>query len=302
LEDPEVAQSRLDRLIRRQTWLDKVADVLQAMVGGAYGALGRPGRALKNLMHGTSVLGHPLHPAVTDIPIGAWAAGVVADYVAHYTDRVPTEAGDVALAVGLSAAALAAVTGFTDYHETVGHERRVATTHGLTMVSVVGLDAASLALRWWGGTAIHPLAVGFATAGFALVLLGGYLGGHLVFGIGTMVNHNAFTYGPEDFVAVGSAADFPEGEMRRVDAGGMPALVVRRENRVFAIGAVCSHAGGPLDEGTLVGTRVTCPWHGSEFCVTSGRVTGGPATFDQPEFVVREQEGRVELKLAVPAQ
>src|SRR3981081_4439608 len=114
LEVPEVAQSRLDRLIRRQTWLDKVADVLQAMVGGAYGALGRPGRALKNLMHGTSVLGHPLHPAVTDIPIGAWAAGVVADYVAHYTDRVPPEAGDGALAVGLSAAALAAVTGFTD--------------------------------------------------------------------------------------------------------------------------------------------------------------------------------------------
>ena len=193
------------------------------------------------------------------------------------------------------------LTGLTDYHETVDFERRLATLHGLTMLLVVGLDSASLGLRWWASPSAHALAVGLSTAGFALVLVGGYLGGHLVFGIGTMVNRNAFAEGPEDFVAVGASTDFPEGELRRADAGGMPALLVRRDGRLFAIAATCSHAGGPLDEGTLDGTRVTCPWHASQFCVTSGRVHGGPATFDQPAFTVRETDGRVELKLAAPA-
>jgi hypothetical protein len=109
-EASPMADSRLDRIIRRQTWLDRIADALQRVVGGIYAALGRPGRSLKNLMHGTTLLSHPLHPAVTDIPIGAWGTGVVADYVAHFSGRLPTEAGDIALAVGLSTAVLAAVT------------------------------------------------------------------------------------------------------------------------------------------------------------------------------------------------
>ncbi|MEO8898332.1 MAG: DUF2231 domain-containing protein, partial [Candidatus Dormibacter sp.] len=192
-----MTESLVDRIIRRQTWLEKVADVVQTAVGSVYGALGRPGRVLKNVMHGTTLLGHPLHPAVSDLPIGAWSAGVVADYVAHFTNRLPTQAGDVALAVGLSAAVLAALTGLTDYHATFGHERRVATAHGLTMVAVVGLDIASLALRWWGSPSLHALAVTLSTVGFAGVMLGGYLGGHLVFGIGTMVNRNAFAEGPD---------------------------------------------------------------------------------------------------------
>jgi nitrite reductase/ring-hydroxylating ferredoxin subunit/uncharacterized membrane protein len=296
-----VSESLVDRVIRRQTWLEKVADALQGGVGAAYGALGRPGRTLKNLMHGTAVLGHPLHPAISDLPIGAWAAGVVADHVAHFSSALPTQAGDVALALGLSAAVLAALTGLTDYHDTYGHERRVATAHGLTMVIVVALDAASLALRWFGSPSLHAVAVGLSTVGFAGVTAGGYLGGHLVFGIGTMVNRNAFAEGPDDYAAVGACADFPEGEMRRVSAAGMPALVVRRAGRRYAIAAVCSHAGGPLEEGALDGLCVTCPWHGSVFSIETGRVSQGPATFDQPTFDVREREGSVELKLAVPS-
>jgi nitrite reductase/ring-hydroxylating ferredoxin subunit/uncharacterized membrane protein len=295
-----LAEPLVDRIVRRWTWLDRVGDVLQAAVGGTYGALGRPGRSLKNLMHGTTLLGHPLHPAVTDVPIGAWMVGVVADFVAHYTNRLPTEAGDVALAVGLATALLAVLTGYTDYHSTVGHERRLGTVHGLTMSTVVTVDSVSMALRWWAAPSLHPLAVGLSTAGFVLVVLGGYLGGHLVFAMGTVVNHNAFAEGPAEYVAVASSTDFPEGEMRRVNAGGMPALAVRAQGRLYAVAATCSHAGGPLDEGTLEGTRVTCPWHGSVFCVTSGRVRGGPATFPLPSFSVRETDGQVELRLAIP--
>jgi len=295
-----MAEPVIDRWIRRQTWMDGVAEVVQKAIGGVYGVLGRPGRLIKDVMHGTKVLGHPLHPAVTDIPIGAWAAGVVADYIAHYTDRLPTEAGDVALAVGLAAGLLAALTGYTDFHHTYAHERRVALTHGLTMTVVVALEAVSLGLRWWSGSGAHPGAVGLSTAGFGLLVFGAYLGGHLVFGIGTMVNRNAFAEAPEDFVAVGASTDFPEGKLVRVSAAGMPVLVVRRAGELHAIAAVCSHAGGPLDEGELDGYVVVCPWHGSRFCLTDGKVRSGPATFGQPVFAKREIAGRVEVKPEVP--
>jgi nitrite reductase/ring-hydroxylating ferredoxin subunit/uncharacterized membrane protein len=280
--------------------MDGVAEAIQRGVGGIYGTLGRPGRALKNLLHGTSLLGHPLHPAVTDIPMGAWAAGVVADYVAHVTSRLPTEAGDIALAVGLSGAVLSVLTGYTDFHDTYGQERRYALLHGGLMTVVVAVEGLSLALRWWAGDSAHPAAVGLSTAGFGMAMAGAWLGGHLVFGTGTMVNRSAFLEGPEDFVAVGSPADFPEGEMRVVDAGSMQVLMVRRGGRLHAISDICSHAGGPLHEGSLDGDVVTCPWHASRFRIADGRVEEGPATFSQPALLVRESDTTVEVKLEAP--
>ncbi|HEX6489510.1 MAG TPA: Rieske 2Fe-2S domain-containing protein [Candidatus Dormibacteraeota bacterium] len=296
----EPRERLLDSLIRSQEWLDPVAEWLQGVIGALYGGLGRPGTALKNLLHGTTVLGHPLHPALIAVPLGAWTVGAIADWAAIASGRISMQTGDLALIVGLLVALAAALSGYTDFHETYGHERRTAVTHGLTMTAVIAVFALSLALRWWGGPGAHVLAVVLSTLAYIGAQAGAYIGGHLAFGLGTMVNRNAFVEGPAEFVAVGSPADFPEGVMRRVDAGGMPALLVRRQGELCAIGAVCSHAGGPLDEGELNGDTVTCPWHGSRFSVCSGRVEGGPATFDQPGFLVREQDGKVEVRLAQP--
>ncbi len=299
-EPDRAAEPLLDRWVRRQAWLEPVADSLQGAIGAVYGALGGPGRTLKSLLHGTLVTGHPLHPAITDVPIGAWIVGVVLDYVALASGVVSPAAGDVALAIGLVGAVGAALSGYTDFHETSGQERRLAVTHGLTMTTVLLVEAVSLGLRWWGPGSLHVTAVLLATLGLALALAGAYVGGHLVFGVGTMVNRNAFLSGAEEFVGVGASGDFPEGELRKVAAGGMPALVVRLGGRLHAISDVCSHAGGPLDEGTLSGDVVTCPLHGSRFCVRDGKAVSGPATFDQPAFVVREEDGQVALRLAHP--
>lgn len=288
----------LDSFLRRQGWMDRLADRVQAIVGGVYSGLGPLGRPLKNLAHGTALLRHPLHPALTDAPLGAWLVGVVLDYAAMGWHVVPVQAGDIALLVGTIAALGAVLTGYTDFHETYGLERRWGLAHGLVMSTVFLAEVVSLVLRWAGS---HTAGVVLATAAVLLAMLGMYLGGHLTFGFGTMVDRHAFSEGPsEDFVAVGASADFPENTLKRVDAGGMPALVVRVEGRLCAIAAVCSHAGGPLDEGELSGRTVTCPWHGSQFDVCSGRVRTGPATFGQPAFDVREKNGEVQLKLSAP--
>jgi len=290
----------VDRLVRRQTWMDGLAEGTQGLIGGAYKALGRPGQALKNAMHGTTILGHPLHPAITDVPLGAWTVGVLADWTFVITGRIPPAAGDFALAIGIAAGLLAALTGSTDFHDTYGHERRLALTHGAVMSVVVVAEITSFAIRIAAPPTSHIAAVDLATGAWLLALAGAYVGGHLTFALGTAVNRNAFAEGPAHFVKVGSSDDFPEAKKVRTDAGGLPALIVRKDGVLHAIGAVCSHAGGPLEEGTLDGDVVTCPWHSSRFCIDDGHVMGGPATFSQPPLLVRERNGAVEVRLAHP--
>jgi nitrite reductase/ring-hydroxylating ferredoxin subunit/uncharacterized membrane protein len=294
-----MARPAVDRFLTRLVWLDRVADPIQRFVGATFKTLGPLGRSLKDLLHGTRMLRHPLHPALTDVPFGAWLTGVVADYVAIATDVLPRAAGTVALAVGLAGALGAVVTGYTDFHETYGLERRTAMAHGLLMTVVFVIEVVSLAFRLTG--VLYPLAVGLATAGLAVTVLGMYLGGHVVYGFGTVVNRGAFVEGPGEYVVVGVPEDFPEGEMRRVQANGMPVLVVRHRSALHAISSVCSHAGGPLDEGTLEEDVVTCPWHGSRFLLRDGSIRGGPATFPQPHLQARERDGKVEVKLAEPS-
>jgi nitrite reductase/ring-hydroxylating ferredoxin subunit/uncharacterized membrane protein len=293
-----MAESLIDRVLRGQSWMDPLGDFVQGLVGGLYGALGPLGAALKNIAHGTWVLRHPLHPALTDFPLGAWSVAVIADLGARYWHALPTQAGDIALAAGTVAALGALLTGYTDFHETWALERRSALLHGLLMTVVFLLMALSLALRWWAGPGAHTAAIWISLIGVLLAFDGMYLGGHVVYRFGTAVDRNAFVEAPEDFVDVGALADFPEGALKAVDAGSARVLVVRRGERVFAISDVCSHAGGPLDEGQLEGDVVTCPWHGSKFCVLDGAVRGGPATFSQPRYATRIREGRLELKLA----
>jgi nitrite reductase/ring-hydroxylating ferredoxin subunit/uncharacterized membrane protein len=297
-----VALPLVDRVLRKQSWLDKPAGWVQKVVEGIFKLLGPVGRPLKNLLHGTYFLHHPLHPAITDIPLGAWTTGVVADYLAITTNLLPRNAGTVALAVGVAAAIGAAVTGWTDFTETWGMERRTAFLHGLVMTVVLALMDASLVFRLLGSDALYGPAVGLATAGLFVAGLGMYLGGHVVYGFGTGISRIAFVeQGPtRRYVEVGSPDDFPEGEMKMVEAKGMPVLVVRLQGTLHAIVNVCSHAGGPLHEGELKGEIVECPWHGSRFCVTDGSLRSGPATYPQPRLDVKEEDGTVQVKVAEP--
>jgi nitrite reductase/ring-hydroxylating ferredoxin subunit/uncharacterized membrane protein len=286
----------VNRLIDRQRWLEPVADVLQKAVGGAYKALGAPGSALKTFNHGTW-LGHPLHPVLTDIPLGAWTMAILFDII-YLFDRVPTwrAAADVSVLIGVLAALATAITGYTDWNETYGRERRVGMAHGLINTLVLALYIISLIIRVAGGS--RGLAIVIALIGYALVLSAAYLGGELVFASGTGVNHHAWQHVPEKFTRVMLEGQLNDGILVRGLAGDTPILLYKKGDTVCAISETCSHAGGPLSEGEIVGNQVQCPWHGSRFDLCSGEVKHGPATVSQVRYETRMQNGQIEVKVS----
>ena len=90
------------------------------------------------------------------------------------------------------------------------------------------------------------------------------------------------------FVSVGKVGDMPPGQVSQLELGdGTPICLANVDGTFYAIGGECTHQGGPLGEGELDGTVVTCPWHGSKFDVTSGAVKGPPARQAEPKYEVR---------------
>jgi nitrite reductase/ring-hydroxylating ferredoxin subunit/uncharacterized membrane protein len=284
----------VDRFIDRQRWLEPVADVLQKLVGGSYKALGRPGHSLKTFLHGTW-LGHPLHPVLTDIPIGAWTIAVLFD-LSYLIERSHgwVSAADVTIFIGLLGALGAAVTGYTDWNETIGRERRVGITHGLLNTLVLVLYLVSFILRVTGGS--RGLAILLSYAGYLLVVTAAFLGGELVFSIGTGVNHHAWQEVPTKFTKVLLEGQLADRVLVKGMAGDTPILLYKNGDTVCAISETCSHAGGPLSEGELDGNIVQCPWHASRFDICTGQVKGGPATISQVRYETRVQNGRIEVR------
>lgn len=266
--------------------LDAVADSLAAALDRAYAAAGAARQPLKDALNGVW-LGHPLHPALTDVPIGAWTAMVALDAIGE------SRAARAALGIGLLGAAGAAVTGLTDWRDTIGTPRRLGVVHAGLNVGATLLCATSFAVR----PRARGLGIALSTAGYALVSLSALFGGTLALDLQIGVNHANATELPEDDVDAGPLDAIPDGGMKRVEGRGYPTLLARRGTRVYALGAVCPHQGGPLDEGTLDLDRltVTCPWHGSRFRLTDGNVAGGPSAYPAPAFDVRVVDGRVVL-------
>jgi len=284
----------VNRFIDRQRWLEPVADFLQKAVAGSYKLLGKPGHDLKTLVHGTW-LGHPLHPVITDIPLGAWTLAVIFDIIYLFRGTHGwISAADVTIFVGLLAALGAAVTGYTDWNETVDRERRVGIAHGLLNTVVIVIYLVSLIIRVTGGS--RGLAIVLALVGYVLVLTAAFLGGELVFSIGTGVNHHAWQEVPTKFTRVMLEGQLTDNMLVKAMAGDTPILLYKRGDAICAISETCSHAGGPLSEGELDGNLVQCPWHASRFDVCTGQVKGGPATISQVRYETRIQNGQIEVR------
>jgi nitrite reductase/ring-hydroxylating ferredoxin subunit/uncharacterized membrane protein len=279
--------------LERQQWLEPVEAGTQEAVAAVFRGAGRP---IRNFLHGTW-LGHPLHPMLTDIPLGAWTATLVLD-VLDASGRKDCRAGaDIALAVGLAGAGCAALAGVADWHVTDGRARRVGLVHGLLNLVGTGLYAASLVARRQRNRGAGRV---LAFAGFMVTSAAAYLGGGLVYSKQIGVNHTAGQAPLSGWTGVLNDSDLPEGTPHRDTVNGVGVLLLRAGGRIYCISDVCSHLGGPLAEGEVHGDAVTCPWHGSRFSLRDGSVIDGPATHPQPCFDVRVNQGVVEIRAQDP--
>ena len=162
------------RSIAAQSRVDGLAAPLQR----ALGAVLERGGGLRSALRGEA-LGHPLHPALTDVPIGAWTVGLLFDLLDLWRHNPGLRfAAEAAHAVGLAGSAGAAVTGLAEWSDTAGGARRVGFVHGLTNSAVALLFGASLLARARGA---RPLGVGLAALGYVLLAFSAWLGGELVF-------------------------------------------------------------------------------------------------------------------------
>ena len=87
--------------------------------------------------------------------------------------------------------------------------------------------------------------------------------------------------------------DIPDGGMLGGHVGDEAVLLARRGDEFFAIGATCSHYGGPLAEGLIVGDTVRCPWHHARFSVRTGEAVGAPAFNPMSCWRVEKRDGKV---------
>jgi nitrite reductase/ring-hydroxylating ferredoxin subunit/uncharacterized membrane protein len=282
---------RLTERLGAVSVIDKVAEPLVRAVKKVV----KQGAA-KDLLSGTW-LGHQLHPLLTDVPIGAFTSATVLDLVGG--ERAEP-AADLLVGLGIVSAVPTAASGAADWSETYGPAQRVGVIHAGSNVVGLVLYGASLAARARGRRGLGKV---FGLAGMGAMTVGGYLGGHLSYTHGVGVNNAFFEDGPHEWKAVMSYAELGEGKPSRVEVEGASVLLYRSNGRVLAIGARCSHAGGPLDEGEIDDDACTvqCPWHRSVFDIETGDVIHGPASTPQALYDVRVNEGRIEVRRALVA-
>jgi hypothetical protein len=127
----------------------------------------------------TDVLGHSLHPSLTDVTAGCWLGTSVLDLAGGSESR---RGATLLTAVGLLASLPTAIAGAADWSETSGHERRVGAVHAIGMDTATLLFTASLVARLRGK---HRLAKNLALTGNVVVATAGFLGGHLALNRGT---------------------------------------------------------------------------------------------------------------------
>ena len=290
--------STVDKL-EGAAWLDPAAGTVSRLVRKAL-----PWRRVTDALHGVP-LGHPLHPLMVIVPLGAWVSAAVLDLLPGNERAAKTLVG-----LGVVTAVPTALTGVTDFSQLDTPQQRTGVVHQGANAVATGLFLASWFVRSQGN---HGCGKILSFAGLGISGIGGFLGGHLSYRQGAGVNRNEDL--PEEvqegWHPLGPVDSFPLGQLRRAMFGSVPLMVLRQAEQdaggspsspdVSVLADTCSHLGGPLHEGHLQQVRgelcVVCPWHGSTFSVRRGEVMHGPATAPQPVFSTRVLNGQLEVSL-----
>jgi nitrite reductase/ring-hydroxylating ferredoxin subunit/uncharacterized membrane protein len=282
------------RIVEALPFLDRVAEGVQPKVQEAVEAGGTTAR---NVLDGVW-FEVPLHPVLTDVPVGSWTAALVFDGVDAATgSKAVRNAADASLVMGILGAFGAAITGLSDWRYLSGGSRRMGVAHGLLNTVGLALSIVSLILRAMGRRNAGRMAF---LAGYSVSGMAAHLGGELSYHYGLRVDRNVFERtGPDEFTPVLDEAELPDSGLSRVEVEGVGVLLSRSSSgEVCAISATCNHFGGPLEQGDREDDTVVCPLHNSRFDLCSGQVIDGPAVFPQSRYETRVREGKIEVKAA----
>jgi uncharacterized membrane protein len=215
---------------------DRLRRVVEAVI--------RP-RRLRDALHGVW-LGHPLHPAMVQVPVGAWLATAVLDALPG-TRRAAT----VLVGVGTASALPTALAGLNDWSTLAREQQRVGLVHAASNTIAVSLYTGSFLARLAGR---HGAGRTLAYLGMSAAGIGAYLGGHLSYGQAAGVNHSIadLRHIPDGWHPLARFAELPEGATTVRRIGDVPVLIFRRGDAVTVLLERCAHQSGPLGAGKLV--------------------------------------------------
>lgn len=207
------------------------------------------------------------------------------------------KAADTLTAIGTAAVIPTALSGLTDFSAVPKPAAGAGLAHAMATDVSFGLYLSSLWARKKGrrGLGIMLSLLGFGVAG-----LGAYLGGHLVFEKKVGVNRAEDSTEPQEWTAVLAEQALPANEPKTVTVKEQSVLLYRHDGAVYAVGAICPHAGAPLENGTFCDRQVECPWHESIFDLSDGSIVHGPSTYPLPRFATRTNEGQIEIRTIEP--
>jgi nitrite reductase/ring-hydroxylating ferredoxin subunit/uncharacterized membrane protein len=276
---PETLTGSVEEL----TALDPLADWTQGVAGAIY-----PTASVRRDLASGRLLGHPLHPLLTDVVIGSW---VSAGFLDLFGDRYASAARRL-VGLGVLSAVPTALAGVHDWMDLEGGDRRIGMAHALGNVAGVSLFAASWLARAAG---LRKSGVMLSTLGMGVASASAWFGGHLAYRRGIGVNRTAFEVAPARWKDAIDESDLADGKLIGAKVGNLEILLVRDGETIHAMHDRCAHLGCALHTGTLEGDTVVCPCHGSAFAL-DGTVVRGPATADQPALEARIQDGKVQVR------
>jgi nitrite reductase/ring-hydroxylating ferredoxin subunit/uncharacterized membrane protein len=250
---------------------------------------------------------HPIHPMLIVLPLGLFLGSWIFDLIGKATNNELLWAASYYSAIaGIVGGFCAAIPGLIDWIGVVP-PRSSAKNRGLLHA---GLN--TLALIAFIAIAVHrsssiaePGAFELGLMTITIVVLGisGWLGGTLAYRNQIGVDHRYASAGQWKERILESWArpacnqnELSEGQMMLVRVGGERVVVGRCPEGIVAFSDHCTHKGGPLSDGALVGCTVQCPWHGSRFDVHSGRVVAGPAKSKIDVYQIETRSGEVYIQ------
>ena len=252
---------------------------------------------------------HPIHPSLIPFPFAFLLGSVVFDLLGWASGTAAfTRTASHLVVAGLVTAVFAAVPGVIDYVYSVpprSSGKKRALKHAMANVSALVLFALSWGLRGPVRVPSAP-AIALELLGAAALLYAGWQGGVLVTRNMISVDHrhaqagkwNEMTAEPGSGPIVAARKDeLKEGQMKLVRVGDRRIVLARTDEGYAAFDDGCTHRGGSLADGVLIGGIVQCLWHGSRFECATGKVACGPAKKSVGTYRVSEEKGAVVISL-----